>query len=53
MNNDLIRRSDVLDFLRKKIAACPSGSPEEAALESTMEWIEVMPPVLEVRKNGK
>ena len=43
MNEDLIRRIDVLEYLEAKAAAAPKGSPEEAALLSTMDGICAIP----------
>lgn len=43
MREDLIRRSDVLEYLEAKAAAAPEGSPEEAALLSARDWIAALP----------
>lgn len=38
--NDCISRNEVLAFLDAKAAACRSGSPEQAALISAIEYIK-------------
>ncbi len=37
--SDCVSRADVLAFLDAKASACASGSPEQVALQSAIEYI--------------
>lgn len=45
MKDDLIRRSDVIDFLNEKLGVCLVGDPEADFVMSMWEFVEKLPAV--------